>query len=942
MSRFFASLMIITFISISVRGQETFSVPEVYYEWNELQRPQIGLSGSVVTYEVNKLRGDGFFHIVVPGTGGTDSIARGRYGHISPGEDFAAFRIKSARDSLRALELQGVARKKYPKDSLGIYHIHNNQMEKISRVRSFKVPREGANWLAWLHETPEATPEKEKNDTTTGSQEGDAEGEDKDTAHTTEVIGRQLVIYHPETGYRLSMDQTDHYRFSRNGALLLFTRTIEPEDKEGNPDDRDSVQVWTFHTGEQQKEMVFAGRGELKRLTTDRKGEAYAFLFSGDTTREQKHYGLYLNGSQIADSTTSFLPSGWYISPHGSLRFSEDGDRLLFGTAPIPDPQPEDTLTAEEKFSVDIWHWQDSQLQPRQKLHRSREENRTYTAFYELSRKRFMQLEDQDLKQVHILKGNTSDRAFGYSGEPYDRERTWTGRNYRDIYAIDLSSGQRERVLEKHANRRSFSPGGRYFAYYHEADSCWYAMDLRRGRRTNLTASLQVAFYNTEDDQPRETTALRAAGWDQDNHVYLYDEYDIWKIDARGRKEPQNLTAGYGRKNNLRLRYLNTDPDQHYLPETMLLAAFNKETRESGFAQVNRETPGEPQVLYMGHFRTYGLSKANNASQYIFRQSTFRDYPNLWLSGGDFREPQQLSHANPQQKDYAWGTVHSTQWISGNGDTLSGLIYKPDNFDAEKKYPMIVYFYERYSHLKHRHYVPKPSHSSINFTRYVNDGYIVFIPDIVYRTGYPGRSAEEAVISGTLHLLEKGFVDAGKIGIQGQSWGGYQVAHLVTRTNLFSAAMAGAPVSNMTSAYGGMRWGSGLNRAFQYEQTQSRIGGTLWEKPVQYMENSPLFYAPNITTPLLIMHNDDDGAVPWEQGIELFNAMRRLDKVCYMLVYNDDKHNLRHWGNRIDLSIRMKQFFDHYLKEKPMPLWMSQGIPATEKGKRTGYEPAEK
>lgn len=941
MHRFFFILIVIFFMALPVHGQEVFSVPEVYYQWNELQRPQVSHSGSVVTYEVNRLRGDGFFHILVPQKDHSHSVARGRNGRISPAEDFTAFLIKPAHDSLRELELLGVSRRMYPKDTLGIYHIDKQQLEKIARIRSFRVPQEEANWLAWLHEEQEKEPEKEKNDTL-NNQEEEPDKPQNDTAKTPSVKGRQLVAYHPETEYRMAMDQVDNYRFSRNGKLLLFTRTIEPDDNNDDNDERDSVQVWTFCTNEQQKEMVFAGRGDLRRITTDREGRSFAFLFSSDTAQDNKHYGLYLNGDMIADSSASFLPPGWYISPHGSLRFCEKGDRLLFGTAPFPEPEREDTLTQEEKFSVDIWHWQDKQLQPRQKLHQSREETRTYTAYYTLRNNQFTQVEDKELKQIHILKGNTSNRAFSFCSEPYERKRTWTGRSYRDIYAIDLSSGQRKRILEKHANRRSFSPGGRYLAYYNEKDSCWYAMDLRRERITNLTASIQVPFYDTQDDRPRETTALRAAGWDQNNNVYLYDEYDIWKMDARGRREPKNLTGGYGRENNMRFRYLKTDPDLHYLPKKLLLTVFNKETMESGYAKVNTEAPKKPQILYMGPFRTYGLQKAQDTSIYVFRQSTFRDYPNLWLTDSAFREPQKMSDANPQQKNYAWGTAHSTQWTSGNGDTLSGIIYKPDNFDPNKKYPMIVYFYERYSHLLHRHYTPRPSHSSINFTRYVNDGYIIFIPDIVYQTGYPGRSAENAVISGTLHLLGKGYVDANRIGIQGQSWGGYQVAHLITRTNLFSAAMAGAPVANMTSAYGQMRWSSGLNRAFQYEQTQSRIGGTLWEKPVHYIENSPLFHVPDITTPLLIMHNDDDGAVPWEQGIELFNAMRRLDKVCYMLVYNDDKHNLRHWGNRMDLSIRMKQFFDHYLKDKPMPKWMSHGIPATKKGRTTGYEPKEK
>ena len=251
---------------------------------------------------------------------------------------------------------------------------------------------------------------------------------------------------------------------------------------------------------------------------------------------------------------------------------------------------------------------------------------------------------------------------------------------------------------------------------------------------------------------------------------------------------------------------------------------------------------------------------------------------------------------------------------------------------------MIVYFYEKYSNGLHNHYTPKPSRSTVNFTYYVSNGYLIFVPDIVYKTGFPGQSAYNSVVSGTLQLMQNPWVDKEHIGIQGQSWGGYQVAYLITQTDMFAAAMAGAPVSNMTSAYGGIRWGSGMSRMFQYEGSQSRIGGTLWEMPWRYIENSPVFFADKVETPLLMMHNDKDGAVPWYQGIEYFVALRRLDKPVWMLTYNGAPHNLKRRADCKDLSIRMQQFFDHYLKGAPAPVWMEYGIPAVDKGKDMGYE----
>jgi dipeptidyl aminopeptidase/acylaminoacyl peptidase len=264
---------------------------------------------------------------------------------------------------------------------------------------------------------------------------------------------------------------------------------------------------------------------------------------------------------------------------------------------------------------------------------------------------------------------------------------------------------------------------------------------------------------------------------------------------------------------------------------------------------------------------------------------------------------------------------------------MRGLLYKPENFDSTRKYPMIIYYYERYSERLYSHFVPSPSRSTVNFPYYNSNGYLVFVPDIAYTTGQPGQDAYNSVMSGTLELMKRPYVDEKNIGLQGQSWGGYQTAWLVTRTGLFKAAMAGAPVSNMTSAYGGIRYESGRVREFQYEHTQSRIGGNLWEKRELYIDNSPLFFADRITTPLLIMSNDNDGAVPHTQGIEFFTALRRLGKPAWMLVYNGEEHNLTKRPNRMDLSLRMSQFFDHYLKGEPMPLWMKEGVPAVKKGK---------
>jgi dipeptidyl aminopeptidase/acylaminoacyl peptidase len=325
----------------------------------------------------------------------------------------------------------------------------------------------------------------------------------------------------------------------------------------------------------------------------------------------------------------------------------------------------------------------------------------------------------------------------------------------------------------------------------------------------------------------------------------------------------------------------------------------------------------------------------------LWTREDVAEFPDLWVSGPEFQDARRMSDANPQQAEYNWATVELVEWLSADGVPLQGLLYKPADFDPSASYPLMVNFYERDSDNLYRHFPPLPHRSVIRPTFYASRGYIVFMPDIVYRDGYPGESALDAVVPGVLKLVEeRPYIDRARIGVQGHSWGGYQIAYMVTRTDLFAAAEAGAPVSNMTSAYGGIRRGTGMSRMFQYERTQSRIGGSLWEKPELYLENSPLFELERVTTPILMMHNTHDAAVPFEQGIEMFVGLRRLGKPAWLIDYNDGLHwpvtpaTIRDW------NIRMQQFFDHFLKGAPAPEWLENGIPATEKGRTLGLEPA--
>ena len=904
---------------LTVYGQQT-RIPldhSVYEDWKTLENATISNDGHWASYEVNPQKGDGFLYLVNLKENTIDSVPRGYNPVFSNQSDFLVFRIKPPYAMVRQAKKDKKKKDEMPRDSLGIWLTPGGEPLKIPHVKSFRVPEDGTGWFAYHHD--------EKEDTTK-------------TDSASKSGGSEMVIMHPLSGKKHTVKHVVVYEVSRQGRTFGFVQKSS-----------DTIPVSTvsyFDTEEEETVPVFDAQGKIPRLALDEPGKQLAFLHHPDTSKVVG-FDLYRwNASdgealRIVDTLTAGMPAGWGVSKHGEVWYSGDGTKLFFGTAPKPVPENKDTLLEEEKFRVDVWNWKDTLLQPMQKERLDREKKRTYLAVYHPRQETMVQLADEKVPETRTLYRGNGDILLGLSWKTYGRLISWESSRYQDVYMIDAMNGERKLVLEKKSSVADLSPHGKYLLWYEKSDSSWYAHDVEDERMISLTHGLPVVFYDELFDQPHEPNPYGFAGWSgDDRYVFIYDRYDMWKFDLKERQEPVNLTNGYGRKTNTRFRYQKIDREAYYisLEEPLFLGSFNEKTKETGFYSSSPLIPEEPVELISGPFRYRSPEKSRYGEILIWRRGNFREYPDLYTSDLTFSEYHRISTANPQASKYLWGDARLVHWMSHDNEQLDGILYTPEQMDEDTQYPMLVYFYEKESQNLYRHRIPSPSRSTINIPYCVSNGYVVFIPDIHYKDGHPGKSAYNCIISGTMAMADRfSFIDREHMGIQGQSWGGYQVAYLVTQINPYAAAMAGAPVSNMTSAYGGIRWGSGMSRMMQYEEGQSRIGGTLWDKTSLYLENSPLFHTPDIETPLLIMHNDNDGAVPWYQGIELFVALRRLQKPAWMLVYNQEKHNLTRWPNRVDLSIRMMQFFDHYLKGAPVPGWMDRGIPAIEKGAAKGY-----
>jgi dipeptidyl aminopeptidase/acylaminoacyl peptidase len=655
--------------------------------------------------------------------------------------------------------------------------------------------------------------------------------------------------------------------------------------------------------------------------------------------------------AEVLGPETVGLKKGYSVVDRGGLNFTPDGLKLSVGVARVPDkpanPAPTNpagavagpagrvapTPRTDDRIDLDIWHWKDELVQPMQKVRRGGDRERNQRAVYFLDTKQTRQLDDED---TTVAVPGHGDWALASSDKKY-RGMQWLSPTPRDYALLNIRTGEGKPLLQAHEGSLTRSPKGKCLVAFDGKD--WLAQPCPAGKTVNLTAKLKVKFASEEYDSPSVTPAYGPCGFTLDEkHVLLIDRYDIWKVAVDG-SGAENVTK-VGRELKTRFRPIRIDDEDRSddrvidLTKPMLLSAENLETHDTGFYRME---PGQkPKMLLMGA-RQYGsrfggVTKAKDADVYVFTVQTFSDYPDYYVADKDFKEVKRVTELNPRVKEFNWGKAELVHYHSADGMPLKGILVNPEDFDPSKKYPMVVYIYERLSQGLHTFKLPAAG-TSINPTYYASNGYLVYMPDIAYTVGSPGQSALKCVLPAIQAVVDKGSVNEDAIGIQGHSWGGYQIAYMVTQTNRFKAAAAGAPVSNMTSAYGGIRWGSGMPRQFQYEKTQSRIGKTLWEAPMKYIENSPVFMADRVQTPLLMLHNDQDDAVPWYQGIEYYLALRRLGKEVYLLNYNGEFHGLRKKATQRDYTLRMQQFFDHHLKGASAPEWMTKGVPFSERDK---------
>jgi dipeptidyl aminopeptidase/acylaminoacyl peptidase len=922
---------------------------DAYNGWRSIQGTQLSRDGQWLVYALVPQDGDGELVVLNLKTNREFRAARGKQPVVTADGKFVVFTVAPLKADVDKAKKDKKKPDEQPKSALGIMDLATGQVTTVDRVKSFKVPEESGAFAAYLLEPPLKKPDEKKDDAKKepeakpevkpeakpAAPPGEEKKEEPKKEEKKKEPGNDLVVRELASGKETKIAEAVEYAWNKPGTWLAYGVSSKTPENDG---------AFALEAATGKTVVLLKGLGNYKNLTFDEKGVQLAFTSDRDDYKSEKsasklYYWIPAAGQtaiaataiELAPALAKGFPAGLAVSENGKPQFSKDGGRLFFGIADAPKPEPKD---APEPVKVDIWNWKDPYLQPMQKAQAEEDKKRTLLCVMHFlpKEKKFVQLATADMPDIRL--SDDAKLAVGVSDLPYRPLVSWD-QGYEDDYLVSLTDGSRKKVLEKSPNGALISPGARYLLYFNEEDRNYYTYRVLDGKTFNLTAKLGVSLVDETWDSPAEPGPYGTGGWtDGDASVLIYDRFDIWEIAPDGSKF-RMITNGAGRRDRTVFRYMALDPDQKTVPSKapLILTATNETTRASGFYRVNLATPGDPARLVMPDKQLGGLRKAKNADVYVHTEQRFEEFPNLWASGPDFAGARQVTDANPQQAEYSWGKAELIEYLNGDGKPLPAILIKPDDFDASKKYPLMVYIYETMAEGLHRYYPPSPG-TNINFARYVSNGYVVLMPDIVYEVGYPGPSSLKCVVPAVAKVLGMGFIDPKRVGIQGHSWGGYEISYMITQTDMFAAVEAGASVVNMTSAYGGIRWGTGMSRAFQYEKTQSRIGAPLWSRALQFIENSPLFWVEKVRTPYLSIHNDEDDAVPWYQGIEFFSALRRLGKEAYMFNFNGEKHGLRERDNQKYWTVYLDEFFDHFLLGKPRPEWMEKGVPYLERGKR--------
>ncbi|WP_140936848.1 alpha/beta hydrolase family protein [Sphingobacterium lumbrici] len=787
--------------------------------------------------------------------------------------------------------------------------------------------------------------------------------------------GSDLLLYNLESKKSFNLGNVSDFKFNKSGQYIAYT--VDADGKNGN-----GIFLLDLKTG--LNSVLQNDKANYSKINWNKEGTAFALLKSKqDKNYKELVYTLIGVKNIKGDQSELFIytgldenqiTSGYGISQNSMPYWSKDLSTIFFGIAKIEkvenkksneakidtaakdssnqkialakDSVTKDTISAKvanvaprkpngndkkdlEKPDMIIWNWQDKRLQSSQRSQLTSDKNYMVMSGLHVKDNKFTSLADSNVRSIVLAP--TQHIGYGLDFTPYEFESSLNGQRYADLHIIDVKTGDRKLGVEKlylnAARGMSFSPSADYLLYYQDGN--YYTLHIATLAKTNLTEKIPASFIDAFDDHNVSKPATSNFGWTQDGkYVLLKDNYDLWKVSADG-KSYISLTDNWKTRKLTPSRYNRIYEDDNFidLKKDQYFTIFDDNTKQSGIALLpaNKQTL---EILSLADISVGQFNKTKYGNQFFYSKEKSNESPELFTSTDKtLKNELKLTSNTPDTAKFSLSSGSKLiSYVNDFGDTLQATLFLPADYVKGKSYPTITYIYERLTDGTNSYSNPAFPGGGFNRAVYTSNGYAVLMPDITYKLNDPGMSAVACVVPAVKAAVATGIVDPDKVGLHGHSWGGYQTSFLITQTDIFKAAVAGAPLTNMISMYSLIYWNSGASNQSIFESSQGRLTSGYWDNWDAYARNSPIYHIKKVNTPLVIMHNDRDGAVDYTQGIEYFNGLRRLNKPVVMLTYNGENHSLRKEVNQKDYAVRMMEFFDHYLKTKESPDWWSKGI----------------
>jgi len=885
-----------------------------------------GLSpdGRWLAYVINRSDRTGELRVLKLDEGKVQTAAFGGQPVFSADSKWVAYAVgmsEAEQDKLRA-------DKKPVRNKMGLMNLATAAVIVIEDIESFAFSRDGA-YLAMDHYAPAPA-------TAGGAREGEG-GSRAGSEAADEKPGNLVVVRDLASGRDTSFGNVSEFAWQDADRSHLLALAISAEGKAGN-----GVQLYDAGTGVlrvlDSSASIYSGLAWRKNApdlavfrakTEDRRDGPIQVVMAWTGTGGTGGTGLTRVFDPTADKS---FPAGLRTVTSRPLSWSEDGRTLFFGLANW-DEKPEKPAPAEksaakaapapaeEPSTIEVWHWKDVLVMPYQKNNAAMLKRRSMLAAWHLDSETFVRL-GQDLAKERVVPVRRSAVAFVAEWSKYAMART-IGRPAADLYLQDLRTGARTKILDGIDDAYvQAGPAGKYLLLLQ--DGHFWTVDTATRALVNITKGVTASFIDLEsDDTAPHKPPFGVAGWTKDDKdVLLYDKYDVWRVAADG-SGAKRLTDGAAEK--VRHRLVQLDPEAEWvdLAKPVYASIYGDLTKKSGYAVIK---PGSAAARLVWLDKAVaGLAKTKRAEAYVYSVQDYDDSPDLFVGGADLAGAKQVTATNPFQSDFAWGKSELIGYTTDKGRALQGALVYPAGFEPGRKYPMIVYIYELLSQNVHR-YVAPSDREYYNVSVFSSLGYVVLLPDIVFRPRQPGVSVAECVTAGVKRVVEMGLVDPAKVGVVGHSMGGFDASFLATHTDgVFAAAVAGAPITDLVSYYGDHHWGQGIAETDHIETGQERMVVPLYEDFQAYVDNSAVFRAHAMTVPLLLEAGDVDGIVGWHQSVELYNIARRAGRNVVMVAYMGEDHGLRQKKNQIDYQRRILAWFGHYLKGEPAEPWITEG-----------------